>query len=48
MTPENLRRWIMSPQVLKPGASMPDLGLSDQEAQDVAAFLYSQAHTAAD
>ncbi len=40
-TPENLARWIMDPPSLKPGTAMPSLGLSQQEAQDVAAFLSS-------
>ena len=44
-TPDNLRRWIVDPQALKPGAAMPRLGLSEQDAQDVAAFLYRQPHT---
>jgi cytochrome c len=41
-TPENLARWIMDPPAMKPGTAMPKLGLTEQEAQDVAAFLYSQ------
>ena len=45
MSPDSLRRWILAPQALKPGAAMPRLGLSEQDAQDVAAFLYSQPHT---
>jgi cytochrome c1 len=42
MTPENLTRWILNPPALKPGTAMPALGLTEQEAQDVTAFLYSQ------
>jgi cytochrome c len=41
-TPENLARWIMDPPAMKPGTAMPKLGLTEQEAQDIAAFLYSQ------
>jgi cytochrome c1 len=38
-TPENLRRWIQSPQAIAPGTAMPDLGVSEQEAQAIAAYL---------
>jgi len=41
-TPENLTRWIQDPPSLKPGTRMPNLGLTQQEARDLAAFLYSQ------
>jgi len=41
-TPENLTRWIQDPQSLKPGTRMPTLGLTQQEARDLAAFLYIQ------
>jgi cytochrome c len=40
-TPENLVRWIRSPKSVEPGTAMPALGLSDQEARDVAAYLYT-------
>ena len=40
-TPENLVKWIMNPPAMKPGTAMPVLGLSEQEAQDLAAFLYA-------
>jgi len=40
-SPENLVRWIRSPKSVEPGTAMPDLGLSDQEARDVAAYLYT-------
>lgn len=38
-TPEHVKAWIQNPQDLKPGTMMPDLGLSDAEATDLAAFL---------
>jgi cytochrome c1 len=41
-TPDNLTRWIQDPPSLKPGTRMPALGLTQQEARDLAAFLYSQ------
>ncbi len=36
---ENLARWIRDPQTVSPGNAMPDLGLSEQEARDIAAYL---------
>jgi cytochrome c2 len=40
-TPENLVHWIQSPQAVEPHTAMPTLGLSDQQARDAAAYLYS-------
>jgi len=40
-TPENLVRWIKDPKQVEPGTAMPDLGLTDQQARDVAAYLYT-------
>lgn len=40
-TPENLVRWVQSPQSIEPKTAMPTLGLSDQQARDVAAYLYT-------
>lgn len=40
-TPENLIRWIKDPKAVEPGTAMPDLGLNDQQARDVAAYLYT-------
>ncbi len=39
--PENLIGWIEHPQSIKPGDSMPDLGVDDADARDIAAYLYS-------
>ncbi|HEU4708872.1 MAG TPA: c-type cytochrome [Methylophilaceae bacterium] len=41
-TPAHIQEWIMDPPKVKPGTAMPKLGVSEQEAQDIAAFLYSQ------
>jgi cytochrome c oxidase subunit II len=38
-TPENLRKWIRDPSSLKPGSTIPALRLSEQQTQDVVAFL---------
>lgn len=40
-TQENLIRWIMSPQSIEQDTAMPQLGLSDSQASDVAAYLYT-------
>jgi len=39
--PQNLTRWIAHPKEVNPRTAMPDLGLSDQDARDIAAYLYS-------
>ena len=39
-TPENVVRWIMDPQAISPGTVMPDLGLTEAQARDIAAHLY--------
>jgi cytochrome c len=38
-TPGNLQRWLKSPQGIAPGNAMPDQGLTDQQAHDVALYL---------
>lgn len=38
-SPENLARWLRAPQAFAPESAMPDLGLSEQDARDIAAFL---------
>ena len=40
-TPENLVRWMVNPPAVEPGTAMPALGLSEQQARDVAAYLYT-------
>jgi cytochrome c1 len=39
--PENLVRWVTSPQSVEPHTAMPNLGLTTQQARDVAAYLYT-------
>ena len=41
-TAENLVFWIQYPQTVEPGTAMPDLGVSAQDARDIAAYLYNQ------
>jgi cytochrome c oxidase subunit 2 len=38
-SPDDLKRWIMNPAALKPGTAMPNLGLTDDEATKIVAFL---------
>ncbi|MBV9897644.1 MAG: cytochrome c oxidase subunit II [Chloroflexi bacterium] len=37
--PNDLKAWIMNPPGLKPGTIMPNLGLTDQEATNIVAYL---------
>jgi cytochrome c1 len=39
--PENMVRWLRSPQSVSPHSAMPDIGLSDADARDIAAYLAS-------
>lgn len=38
-TRENLIRWIRHPQAISPGTAMPDLGVGEGDARDMAAYL---------
>ncbi len=40
-TPDNLVRWIENPPAVESGTAMPNLGLDDKQARDVAAYLYT-------
>jgi cytochrome c1 len=37
--PDDLKRWILNPPAVKPGTPMPNLGLSDDEATKIVAYL---------
>jgi len=39
--PPNMIAWLQHPQRINPATAMPDVGLSETEARDVAAFLYT-------
>jgi cytochrome c len=39
--PANLVRWIRFPQEIEPGTVMPNLGVSEAHAADIAAYLYT-------
>ena len=40
-TPDNLILWIQHPQLVHPGSDMPEMGVSDTDARNIAAYLYS-------
>ena len=40
-TPEYLVRWIMDPQSIEPGVAMPNLGVREEDARDIAGYLYT-------
>jgi cytochrome c oxidase subunit 2 len=40
-TPENLTRWIENPDHMKPGARMPNLGLTGEQSKALATYLLS-------
>lgn len=39
--PKPLIAWIQHPQSISPGVGMPDIPMSDQDARDIAAYLYT-------
>jgi cytochrome c2 len=41
-TADNLIKWIQHPRQVVPNTAMPELGVSQAEARDMAAYLYSQ------
>jgi cytochrome c2 len=40
-TPENMVLWLRHPQKIDPKSAMPDLGVSEPEARDMTAYLYT-------
>ena len=40
-TPDNLMRWIQHPQQIERGTLMPEMGVTDRDAHDIAAYLYT-------
>jgi cytochrome c2 len=38
-TPANLMRWIRAPREVSPGTAMPDMGVTEADARDLAAYL---------
>lgn len=40
-TPPNLARWIQHPRSVEPKTAMPELGVTQDDANDIAAYLYT-------
>lgn len=40
-TPEMMARWLQDPQQFDPLSAMPNLGVTDKDARDMAAYLYT-------
>jgi len=40
-TPQNMVRWLQAPKQFVPGGAMPNLGVAEQDATDMAAYLLS-------
>jgi mono/diheme cytochrome c family protein len=40
-TPHNMVRWLLDPQQVDPQSAMPNLRLREQDARDIAAYLYT-------
>ena len=38
-TPDNLITWIRTPQAVVPGNAMPNMGVTDTDARNIAAYL---------
>ena len=38
-TPDNLVRWLLDPPAIDPRTAMPNMGISETEAKDIAAYL---------
>lgn len=39
--PQHLITWLKVPQSVEPGTAMPNMGVSDAQARDMAAYLYT-------
>ena len=39
--PNSLARWLQHPRQVQPTTAMPDLGVSEREARDLSAYLYT-------
>jgi cytochrome c oxidase subunit 2 len=40
-TPANVAKWIENPDHMKPGARMPNLGITGEQSKALAAYLLS-------
>lgn len=39
-TPQNLIAWIQDPRAASPPTAMPDLGVTEEDARNIAAYIY--------
>ncbi|HYG26002.1 MAG TPA: c-type cytochrome [Caulobacteraceae bacterium] len=39
--PANMIAWIQHPQAMDPGIDMPEMGITEPQARDIAAYLYT-------
>ncbi|HVI77315.1 MAG TPA: c-type cytochrome [Candidatus Acidoferrum sp.] len=40
-TPDNLMLWIQHPHQIEPHTAMPEMGVTEQDSRDIAAYLYT-------
>ena len=40
-TPTNLVQWIQHPHQVEPHTVMPEMGVTEQDSRDIAAYLYT-------
>jgi cytochrome c len=40
-TPTNLMQWIQHPHQVEPHTAMPEMGVTEQDSRDIAAYLYT-------
>jgi len=40
-TPDNLIRWIQHPKQVEAHTAMPEMGVTEQDSRDIAAYLYT-------
>lgn len=40
-TPANLEAWLRDPQKIAPGNVMPNMGITEEQSRDIAAYLYT-------
>jgi cytochrome c2 len=40
-TSANMVRWIQHPREVEKGTAMPEMGVTDSDARDIAAYLYT-------
>jgi cytochrome c len=40
-TSQNMQRWIREPHSVEPKTAMPEMGVTEQDAKDITAFLYT-------